>query len=300
MSKIAVAGGIKGKIVVKNQVPMMAGEQNDGIIGASYSGTGRNIVENLRRMGADVAMAATAGNDFVGKGAKAELEQLGVDTSLIRLIDGQNTAMNISVLNVVEDLEFAMNNTDVYKCFTTEMAKEVLPVLNGAEVAALDGSLEADVLRYFVENLTVPVFFDPHTEEDAEKVAEFIGAFHTIKPNRAEASAICNMQIFSEEQLMEAGRWFAEQGVKRIFITMSGGGVYYKEGEKEGIIRPEAVLPFANEEGAGDAFSAAILDGTVKAMDVEAIANYGMKAAAIAMECKGAVNPQMSERRMQE
>ena len=69
---------------------------------------------------------------------------------------------------------------------------------------------------------------------------------------------------------------------------------------KEGILRPEQVLPFANEEGAGDAFSAAILDGTRKNMDIEAIAAYGMKAAAIALESKCAVNPLMSERRMQE
>ena len=108
------------------------------------------------------------------------------------------------------------------------------------------------------------------------------------------------MEILNEDQLKAAGRWFADQGVKRTFITMSGGGVYYKEGETEGIIRPDEVLPFVNEEGAGDAFSAAILDGTVRGMSVEEIAAYGMKASAVAMECKRAVNPEMSRERLEQ
>lgn len=109
---------------------------------------------------------------------------------------------------------------------------------------------------------------------------------------------LCGKEIFSEEQLKEAGKWFADQGVKRIFITMSGGGVYYKEGDSEGILRPEAMLPMQNERGAGDAFSAAVLDGAIRGMTIEQLAAYGMKAAEITLECKAAVNPAMSREKM--
>ncbi|MCQ4635433.1 PfkB family carbohydrate kinase [Anaerovorax odorimutans] len=300
MSEITVIGGIKGKIVANAGEQMMAEQENAGVISATYTGTARNIAENLGRLGADTAIVAMAGADFVGKGAKSQLEELGVDTSQLHLIEGENTAMNIAILNIVGDLEFGVGNVDVYDRLGTEQIDEALSMINGSKMVCADGTLSEEVLKYLTEKTEVPLFFDPHSEEDAKKARDFLGAFHTIKPNRGEASAICGMDIFSEEQLMEAGKWFADQGVKRIFITMSGGGVYYKEGMKEGILRPEQVLPFANEEGAGDAFSAAILDGTVKGMDIEAIAAYGMKAAAIALECKCPVNPQMSEGRINE
>lgn len=300
MSEITVIGGIKGKIVANAEEQMMAAQQNAGTITVSYGGTGRNIAENLARLGVDTAFVAAAGNDFVGKGAKLELEALGTDTSQFHLIEGQNTAMNISILDIVGDLEFGVDNVDVYSCMDTKKIEQALPMLNDSKMVCVDGSLSEEVLNDLAEKVTAPLFFDPHTEEDAQKARAIIGAFHTVKPNRGEASALCGMDIFSEDQLMEAGRWFADQGVKRVFITMSGGGVYYKEGTQEGILRPEQVLSFVNEEGAGDAFSAAILAGTIKGMDVEAIAEYGMKAAAIALESKCSVNPQMSERRMQE
>jgi len=91
---------------------------------------------------------------------------------------------------------------------------------------------------------------------------------------------------------MQAGKWFEEKGVKRIFITLSGGGVYYKEGPVEGVIRPGQVS-VVSATGAGDAFSAAILDGFVKGMNIEETAKYGMAAASIAMESKTPVNPKI-------
>lgn len=286
MSEITVIGGIKGKIRVETFEQLMAGQQNGGVISVSYSGTGRNIAENLTRMGADTALIAAAGNDFVGRGAKSELVAAGVHADYITLVDDQNTAMNVEILNIIGDLVFAVDNTDVYNCLTGELLQKAEAQIQESKLVCVDGSLTEEALRYVADTAQCPLFFDPHTAEDAGKARDFIKAFHTIKPNRAEASAICGMEIFSEEQLMEAGQWFSDQGVKRIFITLSGGGVYYREGEKMGIIRPEQVLPVNDTEGAGDAFSAALLDGTIKGMDVEALAAYGMKAAAVALEGK--------------
>lgn len=300
MSEITVIGGIKAKVVANAQEQLMAVEQNEGTIYVSYSGTGRNVAENLGRMGASTTFVAVAGNDSVGRGVKAELKELGVDTEFLQLIDGQNTAMNIAILNIIGDLEFAVDNEDVYNCISEKLIDSAMDKINNSKIVCIDGTMPEELLKYLIEKVKAPLFFDPHTEDAAKKAKDIIGSFNTIKPNRAEASALCGMEIFSEEQLMAAGQWFADQGVKRIFITMSGGGVYYKEGMNEGIIRPEKMISFADDEGAGDAFSAAILDGTVKGMDIETLAARGMRAAAITLETKYAVNPQMSERRLQD
>lgn len=300
MKDIIVIGGIKGMVEAAASGQMQAMQTNPAAVSATYSGTGRNIAENLGRIGADVALVAAAGDDFVGKWAKQELAELGVDTAHGQLIEGQNTAMNVSVLNIIGDLDFAAENTDIFNCVTEKQIDEALSLINASKVVCVDGTLSGEVLDYVTEKAEVPLFFDPNTEEDAEKVKDIIGRFHTVKPNRAEASAICGMEILNEDQLKAAGQWFADHGVERIFITMSGGGVYYKEGETEGIIRPDEVLPFVNEEGAGDAFSAAILDGIVSGMSVEEIAAHGMKAAAIAMECKRAVNPAMNREKLEQ
>ncbi len=300
MSEIMVMGAIRGNVTAKISQQMAVGQQNPGKIAFSYSGTGRNIAENLGRMGADAALAAVAGDDAAGKSAKIQLEALGVNTQFVKLLEGQDTAMNIAVLNIVGDLEYALDNGEVHGFMDKDLAAAAMRGFRDAKIICADGSLPEETLTYLVETSKTPLFFDPHTEEDAKKAKAFVGKFDTIKPNRAEASILCGMDIFSEEQLMAAGQWFADQGVRRIFITLSGGGVYYKEGFDEGILRPGQVLTFADESGAGDAFSAAILDGTVRGMRIEELAAYGMKAAAIALESETAVNPLMSRQRLEQ
>lgn len=300
MSEIIVIGGVKANITANAFEQMMAAQQNPGKISISYSGTGRNIAENLGRMGADTALVAVAGNDIAGRGAKLQLEELGVDTKFFKLLEGQSTAMDISVLNIIGDLEFAVDDLAAYQRMSQDLVDDAKASLDKAKIVCADGTLPEETLRHLTEITDTPLFFDPHTEADAEKAKDFIGKFHTIKPNRGEASVLCGMEIFSEEQLMAAGQWFSDQGVRRTFITLSGGGVYYKEDFTEGILRPDQVLTFVNEEGAGDAFSAAILDGIMRGMGVEALAAYGMKAAAIALEGKEPVNPLMSRQRLQQ
>ena len=112
-----------------------------------------------------------------------------------------------------------------------------------------------------------------------------------------EAEVLSGMSIVSESDLEKAGQWFIDQGVKRVFITISGGGVYYKSSKESGILRPGKVN-IISTTGAGDAFSAAILYSYIKDFDIKTTAEYGMTAAAIALESKTAVNSQMSEERL--
>lgn len=300
MSEITVIGGVVAEIEGNPYGQLMFADENSGTMSAYYSGTGRNIAENLGRLAADAAFFTAVGNDFPGKGAKRELEELSVDTSEFRIIDGQNTAMHMEILNLVGDLEMAVGNWDVNKCIDEKALEKGLDKLNQSKIVATDCVLPKEALTYLTDHVEVPLFLDPETGNDAQKCKELIGKFHTIAPNRTEAEAISGLEIFSEEQLMEAGQWFADQGVTRIFITMSGGGVYYKEGIKEGIIRPKEMLSMINGEGTGAAFSAAALDGFVKGMDVEETAKYAMAAAAVALEVKTAVNPNMSEEKVKD
>ncbi|MEG0830028.1 MAG: PfkB family carbohydrate kinase [Anaerovoracaceae bacterium] len=290
---ITIIGAITGEIIGSFDGQPMA-DHNPGTIDISYSGTGRNIAENLGRMGSDVAFISATGNDFAGRSAKRELGELSINTEYLCLVDGQNTAMNVQLLNMVGDLEMDIRNQDVFAFIDKKVVDSGKSVIDNSDMIAIDGNLSEEVIKYIVQTVDKPLFFDPTSTEGAKKAKDIIGKFHTIKPNREEAEALFGSEILSEDQLMAAGQWFSDQGVKRIFITMSGGGVYYREGITAGIIRPENILSFENQIGAGDGFSAALLDGYTKGMDVESLAKYGMAASAVAMEIRNAVNPRMS------
>lgn len=295
MSKIGVIGGIAIEIEGNPYGELAMHEINPGTISMSYAGAGRNIVENLARMGEDVSFVSVTGDDFPGRGAVRELEALGAKVGKVRFLPNENTAVGLYVLNLLRDLELALSNGDIMNLISKDVIDDAVKEFADCKIIGIDANPTEETLEYAVSAFgNIPLFLDPVSILKAENAKKIVGKFHTIKPNRTEAEVLSGLSILSGDEMDAAGEWFMEQGVKRLFMTLSGGGVFYTDGKDKGIIRPEGKKA-VRTVGAGDAFSAAILSGFVKGYDIKATAEYGMEAAAIAMETMTAVNPNMSK-----
>ena len=121
-----------------------------------------------------------------------------------------------------------------------------------------------------------------------------IGSFTCVSRISWRRKSLSGIKITCEEDLKTAGQWFIDKGVEKVFITLNKDGVYYKDKDEEGFIRPGQVK-VVSATGAGDSFSAAILMGMVLEMSARDIARYGMAAAQITMESSHAVNENMSK-----
>ena len=280
MSKIAIVGEIRAKMTGSGYRQLNQNMRTVADVWADYTGTAMAVSKQLVANGEEVVIVSAVGDDFLGRATKLDMKEKGMNTEFLKVVEGKPTAMEIETLNIIGDLDYLISGMEVNKYIDEELLASALETINSCDMAVIDASLTEEALKYVVENVTVPKFFDPGNEEDALKAKEIIGKFDIIKPNRAEASVLYGHDIYSEEELKAAVDYFEEQGVKQIYVTMSGGGVYYRSGEAEGTIRPEEVAHFVRKEGAGDAFSAAIVDGTVKGMSMEEVAAYGMAEAA--------------------
>lgn len=290
MTDIAVIGGINIDIEGTPFKELKYEDSNPGTISLSYGGVGRNITENISRLGGNVAMISVIGDDHMGLGAKKELEHLGVDTSGIEVQQGKNSAMYLSILNGHKDMEVGICDMDIVKIITPEFLEKRSEILLSSKVIALDGNLDEETLVYAAERFCeASLFFDPVSSPKAVRAKKVIGRFSCIKPNIMEAEVLSDIKINTQDDIRRAGRWFVDRGVEKVFITLNKDGVYYKDREKDGFIRPGSVN-INSATGAGDSFSAAILMGMVTGMDVREIAKYGMAAAQITMESSHAVN----------
>ncbi|MBR4020934.1 MAG: bifunctional hydroxymethylpyrimidine kinase/phosphomethylpyrimidine kinase, partial [Firmicutes bacterium] len=239
------------------------------------------------------------GEDAMGLDAKKHLEGLGVDVQYIEQVPGESTGMYLSILNDKNDMELAICNMDIFKKITPAFLEERLPYLEQAEIVGVDCNLDFEALGYITKTLKTPLFLEPVSASKAERVKDIIGRFHTIKPNKIEAEMLSGMSIDSDEDLRKAARWFFDQGVKRVFISLSERGAYYKDEHGEGIVPPNLV-ELVSATGAGDAFSAAILYGHINGMSAREITEMGMACSSIAVETKTAVNPEMSMEKVRE
>lgn len=280
MSKIAIIGEVRVKMTGSGYRQLNQNMRTVADVWAAYTGTAYSVAEKLYEAGEEVVIISAVGDDFLGKATKFDMSEKGMNTEFLKVVEGKPTAMEIETLNIIGDLDYLISGTEVNKFIDVELIESVLDVINSCDMAVIDASLTEEVLKYLAENVTVTKFFDPGNEEDALKAKDIIGKFDIIKPNRAEASVLFGKDIYGEDELNAAIAYFEEQGVKQVYVTLSGGGVSFKCGETEGVIRPEKVEAFVRKEGAGDAFSAAIVDGTVKGMSMEEVAAYGMAEAA--------------------
>lgn len=294
MNEVGIIGGITADIEGHPYKQLIQGDSNPGKISMSYGGVGRNITENLARMGASVSFVSVAGDDFAGRGAVRELSDLGVDVENVRLLPEENTAVYLSILNIVGDMELGLCNMDVLERVSTGVIDETYESLKNCKIIGLDTNLTEETLDYATRKFKdIPLFLDPVSVTKAERAKKIIGRFHTVKPNRMEAEVISGMSILNAGELEKAAAWFVGQGVRRVFITLGPGGVYYSDGRESGLIRPNP-SEIVSATGAGDAFSAAVIYSHLKGLDIRKTAETGMAAAAVAMRSKTAVNREMS------
>ena len=290
MAEITVIGGINIDIEGMPYEELIYKDSNPGRIRMSYGGVGRNITENIARLGGDVAMVSVAGDDYMGAGAVEELRSLGVDTSHISVAEGENSAMYLSILNHRNDMELAICNMDILERITPEFIDNARQLIEQSRIVALDTNLEPELLEYVVKTTKgTAKFLDPVSAAKAVRAEDIIGEFDIIKPNLLEAEILSGIKIRDEKDIIKAGDAFLDKGVQKVYITLGENGVYYADRSSDGFIRPGDV-ELVSATGAGDAFSAAIIMGFAGGIDTAETAKLGMAAAAFAMKSSTAVN----------
>ncbi len=295
MTEIKIIGGINIDIEGSPSDKLKYHDSNPGKIKLSYGGVGRNIAENVLRIGGKCGMLSAVGDDHMSIGAKTALKKLGCDTSHIIEIEGRSPSMYLSILDGSGDMEIAISDMGIIDAIDSGLIVESKEWLADSEVIALDGNLTGELLDFVTRELRdLRFFFDPVSASKGIRAKDFIGRFFAIKPNIIEAETILGLSIENDEDIRRAGERFMELGVKQVYITLNKDGVYFRDENEEGFLRPKEGIKVISATGAGDSFSACILYGIARGLRVSEIAKMGMAAAEITMESTNAVNPDIN------
>lgn len=290
---------------------MPSGDPSKDRISVYYTGCGYNVAKLLAAEGRDVSFISAVGEDPLGMAAMEDLRKSGVDISGLQMIDAfrveENqesmnsegpdaagtvanglirqslTSVRVEAKNFLGDTEFWREDDRMLDEITPELIQESRPLLESAELVLVDGGLPEKTIRWIASvcaDAGIRCYLDPSSVSGGEKAAGALEQLYGIMPGRREAEAMSGLQILSGDQLMEAGAYFAEKGVRHIIITMKGGGLYYKEGMEEEILRPERVLRFSETVGAGDVVTAALLGAFADGRTIGEAARTAMDAAA--------------------
>ena len=269
-------------------------DSNIGKVKLSLGGVGRNIAENLVKLGIDTKLVSVIGDDLYGAKITEEAKLTGLDMQDTLVLKGENTSTYLAILDESRDMSVGISSMQIYDRMTVDFIKQKKHVIENSKICILDTNIPAEVIEYMVTTFRDTVFFlDTVSTAKSRKVKDIIGCFHTIKPNRLEAEILTGIPVKTEDDLDKAAEVFLEKGVKRVFISLGEDGVFYSDGSVKRHIKAQKVKA-VNATGAGDAFMAALAYCYCNDIDIDKSAKMATAASIIAISHENTINPNMS------
>ncbi len=292
MSKCIVVGGCNVDIFGKSNGKIIPADSNIGKIGIFAGGVGRNIAENIARLGEKTQMLSALGNDANAEFLRNNLSGLGIDYSL-----SENMEISSSCYMFIADnngeMQLAVSDMEIYDVATRKMLEGKFEDVNKNEILVMDTNFSQDVIDCVFENTTIPIFVDTVSTKKAEKIKKHLSKITYIKPNALEAEVLTGIKVTDEESAIKACDKLIQLGVKCVFLTLSEKGGLAKtatELAKAEIFKTEIV----NTTGAGDSFVGGAVFGILQKASLGEILNYAMASASICVQSQDTISKNLT------
>ncbi|WP_297634131.1 carbohydrate kinase family protein [uncultured Clostridium sp.] len=286
-SIVDILGFCKNDYKQKDSIP--------GNIKIALGGVCRNIAENLARVGVNTKFISIIGSDENGRSILENSKLIGYDMKDSLILDSGCTPTYMAILDETGDMISAVVDMDSLGAMDTDFVDSKAEKIKSAEYTIVDAD-DAELLEYMLTTYKGQTKFvlDPVSAVKAKKLPHLVKYFHTIKPNRYEAEILCGFPIEDDKDLRKAGKYFLDQGVENVFISLDADGIYYVNREEEGKIKAKDVK-VKNTTGAGDSFVAGLGYGYMNELSLKDIVKYSIAMSIVTISHEDTINPKMCE-----
>ena len=273
---------------------LRTGDSNPGRVSLSPGGVGRNIAENLRLMGRKVSLITMMGEDTYGNVIREQCLNAGIDLQFSFTDPLGRTSTYLCVNEADGDVHAAIADMSIYEQLTPARLEPLLPVLNKGAMLIADANLPEETLGWLARNIIIPIAADPVSRAKAERLRPLIPKLTLIKPNVPETELLTGMAISGDGDLGRAADVLHRMGVRRVYISLGGRGVWADDTREGGELIPCFPGVIVNTTGCGDAFVAGAVDAFLTGLGTLEAARRGLAASAVCASDGAAVNPRLS------
>jgi pseudouridine kinase len=288
---VVVVGGMNMDSLARISGDTVPASSNPGVTTNAHGGVGRNIAENLARLGSPVRMVGVVGNDAVGSALLEHLAVFDVDLDAVRCTDDCATGTYTAVLD--RDGGLVIGVADMAATDSLVPADVDASTLTGASWLVLDGNLRTDTIAHCLHlaaEKDVPVVLDPVGVAKATRLGKLPG-LHTFTPNHDELVAWAGT-----DDLHEALEHAHAQGIEVVWLREGAEGSTLHTGDHDETTRlhlPPAEV--VDVTGAGDAMLAAYVHRLRAGDSVAQAGWFGTAAAWLTVGSPSAVRHDLTE-----
>jgi pseudouridine kinase len=291
--RLIVIGASNVDISATSLLPLVQEDSNPGRVHTGLGGVGRNIAENLARLGHDVRLLAAYGDDAFAERALSHAAQIGLDCSLSPRFPGGASSVYVCVNNPNGDMAVAVNDMAICARITPQVIHDRLAAINASDAVVLDANLPEDTIAAIAQSFTKPLFADAVSTLKASRLRPALSRLFGLKVNRMELETLANMTISGQADLPAATFRLHALGIRTVLVTLGEQGAFASDGTRHVFACPHSP-PIRNATGCGDAFTAAAVAAILDNCPLETVLDYGLACAGICSQSEEAVSPELS------
>jgi pseudouridine kinase len=280
---------------------IQAGTSTPGSIRVSVGGVGRNIAENLARLGETVVLLSAVGDDGSGRRILQQAAERGIDTTHMLVDSEHHTAAYLAVLDDTGNAVMSIDDMGINRTLITpDLIYRHRSLFRDARMIVLDANLSTATLSTIfrlARKYGVPVCADPTTASLAPRLCPYIADLTLVTPNAAEAEALCKIPVTDRESALAAAHKLISLGVRIAIVTLGATGLIYATSQESGHV-PAIECEIVDFTGAGDALTAAVIFGILNDFPIDEAVRLGARAAALTLQSRETVCPTLSLERL--
>ncbi len=275
MRRVSVIGGANVDVKGRCRGPYIPGTSNPGRVTLSAGGVGRNIADNLGRLGFSVSLVTALGDDANGAFLRAACDRAGVYLSHAITV-AEPTGTYLAILDEAGEMVSAVSDMRAIDALEPSHLEAAAAMLAQSDMLVADCNISAACLAWlsdFAARHEKRLLIEPVSVPKAMKLLEFarVQPVFAITPNAQQLEALAQGDIARLHAL----------GFANVVVHRGSEGAIASDRREAVKVSAGDVSAVADVTGAGDAAVAGLVCGLVEGLPLAEAARLGQCAAAI-------------------
>lgn len=309
---VVVVGGAVMDVKARSTAALDPATSNPGQVSTNPGGVGRNIAENLARLGTPTHLVCAVGADTFGDELLAHARTAGVRLDHV-VIGPRPTGTYLAVLDSDGDLSVAVSDMSATDSLTVADVEPARALVQHCDLLVVDGNIPLEVATWLCSVAAaseVPVVVEPVSVVKAGRLRGLFAPERpvlAVTPNIAELAALVDHEVAdSVPAIRRAAAELHDRGVRHVWVRRGARGSLLSsapdpagpaDGSTGGPVvstDPSVSTSVVDVTGAGDSMTAGFVHALLRDGDPVAAAAFGQATAALTTESVHTVRPDLT------
>ena len=293
-------------VKARSSEPLDPETSNPGQVTTDPGGVGRNIAENLARLGTPTHLVAAVGSDSFGEELLTHTRSAGVQLDHV-ITSPRPTGTYLAVLDHVGDLSVAVSDMSATDTLTVADIEPVRSLIQHCDLLVVDGNIPLDVARWLgdvARDGDVPVVIEPVSVVKARRLRPLLAPDRpvlSVTPNIDELAALVDHDVADTvPAISRAAAELHDLGVTHVWVRRGARGSVLSSAAADGQGEPTVTTNttvsrgVVDVTGAGDSMTAGFVHALLRDGDPAGAAAFGQATAALTTESAHTVRPDLT------